>query len=99
MTWYPFAAFAAQFCLVFLLGMQVANIRDRNYLGAFITSLTIGACEISVVVLMVRSIVTEHGSLLVYGAFMFGGACGIVTSMRLSDMIEQWRRRIVKRKH
>lgn len=93
MQWYALAAFGGQFLFVFLMGMQVANIRDRNYAAAFIVSVCISASELFAITVVIRTVVAEHPSPLVYAAFALGGACGIVASMQVSDFIERvWER-------
>ena len=83
----PFAAFGSQFALVFLLGFQVANVRDRKYLSAFGTSLFISISEIVIAISVIKSLVMTQNDFVTYAAFAFGGAFGIVTSMLVADFL------------
>lgn len=84
-------AFAAQFALVFLLGFQTANIRDRAYHLVFVVSLLLSIAQLGVITSVVNTMVVETSAWFVYVAFILGGACGVMCSLWFADWLNKKR--------
>ncbi len=89
-------AFSAQFALVFLLGFQTANIRDRAYHLVFVVSILLSVAQLGVLTSVVNTMVIETGAWFVYVAFVLGGACGVMCSLWFADWLNQRRKNIQK---
>ena len=84
--------FVVQLIYIGLLGAQSLNVNNYRYVGAFATSLMLGALGFHL-----TSVVAEHrgavGS-LVWFAYIMGGPCGIVLSMILHPrLVNLWKRK------
>ncbi len=86
-------AFASQFVFVFLLGLQTANIRDREYKLVFLVSVSIGIAELGVMASVIKTVITTSSSTPVYIAFVFGGAFGVSSALWFSDWLNKRRTR------
>lgn len=69
--------FAATFMVVFTLGLQQLNVDQGRAAAAFVTSIAIGASN-----LVLFKVLPGPTSALDVGAYLAGGAFGIVASMR-----------------
>ena len=75
--------FISQFLTIYLLGMQSLMVRDNNYLGAFIGSLLIGACQYYIYN------ITGSFSMLSLDWFIFiiAGPIAIISAMKTHPLL------------
>ena len=79
--------FGATFCVVFTLGLQQLNVNADHRAAAFVTSLFIGASN-----LVLFKLLPGPTDALQIGAYLLGGACGIVASMAVHPRLVRWMR-------
>ena len=79
--------FIAQFCMIFLLGIQSMNIRDGNKLFAAITSLLLGMCGWYITGII--SSAYNGGNVITpeFFSFLVAGPVGIVCSIVFYDYL------------
>lgn len=83
------ALFAATFALVLFLGLQSLNVNGNHKLLAGLTSFGIGAANITILKVM-----PGPTDALEVCAYLFGGPCGILTSMAIHPwMVARFGRR------
>ncbi len=75
--------FWASFLWVFLQGFQSRSVNSGQYVWAFFGSFALGTAQIFVLATVIKS--NDPAHLLVY---CLGGACGIVTAMRLHQTLQ-----------
>lgn len=73
--------FLAQFCVVYLLGVQSLNVRDGHYVGAAISSLLIGVFGFITTATIGGLEVADMGSSVGVG-FLIAGPLAITAAMK-----------------
>jgi len=75
--------FISQFLTIYLLGMQSLMVRDNHYLGAFIGSLLIGACQY-----YIYNITGTFSAFSIdWFIFIFAGPIAIVLAMKTHPLL------------
>jgi hypothetical protein len=87
-----FLLFIAQFCMIFLLGVQSLNVRDGHYVGAAITSLLLGIVGFTITSI-IGKLHIEDLMTVVGCSFLVAGPLGIVSAMASHGwLVEHFRR-------